>query len=274
MHELDPSPPRHRFVIRHPVLVRITHWINALALTLLLGSGLQIFNAHPALYWGDRSDRAHPLFALTADMTPAGPRGYAVVAGHAIDTTGLLGLAPDETGQLAPRGFPAWATIPGPQWLALGRRWHFFFAWVLVLNAVTYYVYSLRRHFADDIVPSRRDWRRLGRSLREHLRLRMPHAASYNPLQKLSYALVLFVLAPLIVLTGLSMSPAIDAGFGLSSLFGGRQAARTIHFLVAFSLLGFALVHIAMVVLSGPLNNVRGMITGRYRIDEGGGNEP
>lgn len=270
----DIAPAASRLIVRHDPIVRVTHWINALALTLLLGSGLQIFNAHPALYWGDRSDRAHPLLALQGITTPAGPQGITRVLGHRIDTTGVLGASRDERGRWVARGFPAWATVPGPQWLAMGRRWHFFFAWVLVLNAMVYFSYSFARsHIAHDIVPTHRDWRALGRSLWDHLRLRWEHGARYNPIQKLSYTVVLFVLGPLIVLTGLSMSPAIDAGYGLSDFFGGRQAARTIHFIVAFSLLGFAAIHIVMVVLTGPFNNLRGMITGRYRVQEASGHE-
>ena len=118
---------------RHALSVRITHWVNVLVMAVLLMSGLQIFNAHPALYWGDRSDRDRPLLAMTARLTPVGPVGVTHVFGREFETTGVLGWSGDEV-----RGFPSWATLPGPRWLAMGRRWHLFFAWLLVINGLVY----------------------------------------------------------------------------------------------------------------------------------------
>src|SRR5215470_7576603 len=82
-----------RLIYRHRLWLRVTHWVNVVCMTILLMSGLQIFNAHPALYWGNASNFDHPLVAIG--------------------------------------GFPDWATLPGSQWLAMGRRWHLFFAWLL-----------------------------------------------------------------------------------------------------------------------------------------------
>lgn len=221
---------------RHALTVRVTHWINAIALILLLMSGLQIFNAHPSLYWGQSS------------YTCAGP---------------IFELAD---------GFPSWLTIPGVQWLAMGRRWHFFFAWILVINGLVYLAYSIaNRHVARDLVPTRFDWHSIGRSIVDHLHLRHPQgeaAARYNVLQKLSYLAVIFVLLPLMVLTGLSMSPWLDSVWpGWVGIFGGRQSARTLHFVVAWLLVLFLFIHVFEVIVTGLWNNLRSMITGRYRIE-------
>ncbi len=169
------------------------------------------------------------------------------------------------------RGFPDWATLPGPQWLAMGRVWHFFFAWIFVINGAVFAIYALARGHMRDLTPSVRDARNLPHEIVEHIRLRFPKgeaAKRYNALQKLAYFTVIFVLGPLVVLTGLTMSPTMDAAFPfLTWIFGGRQSARTIHFLCAFGFVGFFLVHIVMVVLSGTWNNIRSMITGRYLIE-------
>jgi thiosulfate reductase cytochrome b subunit len=263
-------------VYRHSVLVRATHWINLVCMTVLLMSGLQIFNAHPALYWGDRSDFDSPVLAIGAERDAAGQgAGVTTVLGRTFDTTGVLGLSGADI--LEPRAFPAWATLPSSQWLAMGRRWHFFFAWIFVVNGAAYLLYGVARgHFRRDFVPSAWDIRHIGRSVWNHLRLRFPRgeeAKHYNVLQKLSYLAVVFLLVPLIVLTGLSMSPRIDAGFPwLPALFGGRQSARTVHFVCAFALLGFVAIHIVMVLLSGVWNNMRAMITGWYDLGSPGGN--
>lgn len=249
--------------LRHALPVRITHWLNVLVMAILLMSGLQIFNAHPALYWGDRSDRDRPLFALSARLTPDGPIGVTRVWGREFETTGVLGLSRVGDDGYVPRGFPSWATVPGPQWLAMGRRWHLFFAWLFVINGLVYLAWSLRsRHLTRDLVPGARDWRALPRSVGNHLRFRFEHASGYNPLQKLSYALVVLLLGPLVLLTGFAMSPWIESIVPISELFGGRQSARTVHFIVAFSFLAFTFVHVLMVVLAGPLTRLRGMILG------------
>ncbi len=256
---------------RHSLPVRLGHWLNVLCLPILIMSGLQIFNAHPALYWGDRSDRDRPILALRAMRTERGEvKGVTTVFGHAFETTGVLGFSSNST-----RGFPAWATLPSSKWLAMGRQWHLFFAWIFVINGLLFGLYALlSRHLWRDLFPKLKDLRGIGRDIRSHLTFRHPTGAEarhYNVLQKLAYAGVVFGLGPLIVLTGLSMSPTIDAAFPeLLTLFGGRQSARTIHFLACFAFIGFIVVHLLMVATTGLRNNLRSMITGWFNITEGG----
>jgi thiosulfate reductase cytochrome b subunit len=277
---LDPSqtPPGSRptrLIRRHSVPVRLMHWINAVCLVILVMSGLGIFNGWPALYWGMRTRFAHPLLALYATQDEAGHWiGMTYLFGRTFVTTGWLGLSRGAHDQLVIRGFPAWATIPGPLSLALSRRWHFFFAWIFVLNGFVYALYTLLSgHLRRDLMPGWRQLRHIGRSLLDHARLRFPkgeEARHYNVLQKLSYLVVAFGLGPLMLASGLAMSPWLDAAYPqLLDLFGGRQSARTIHFLGALALVAFTLIHILMVLLSGPWNNMRAMITGRYRIADG-----
>ena len=262
----SPDPAVER-IYRHGLPVRIGHWINVLCLPILVMSGLQIFNAHPALYWGDRSDRDRPLLSMRAVVTQSGERkGITTVLGRPFDTTGLLGYSSDMR-----RGFPTWATLPGPQWLAMGRRWHLFFAWVFVINGLIFGLYAIiSRHLTRDLFPWWKDLRGLGRTLLDHLLFRHPggeEAKHYNVLQKIAYTGVIFGLGPLIVLTGLSMSPMVDAAFpSLLTLFGGRQAARTIHFIACFAFIGFIVVHLALVAITGLWNNLRSMLTGWFTI--------
>ena len=259
---------------RHRLPVRIMHWINVVALTILLMSGLQIFNAHPSLYWGKSSyTGAPPILSMAAKDGGDGRMvGVTRVFGHEFDTTGVLGASRNEKGVLTQRGFPSWATIPGAQWLSMARQWHLFFAWVFVINGLAYVLYSaLSRHLARDLTPTPRDWRSFGQSIADHLRFRHPEgdaAKHYNILQKLAYLSVIFVLLPLIILMGWAMSPWLDTVIpGWVDLFGGRQSARTIHFIVAWLLVAFVLVHVFEVIISGLWNNLRSMITGRYRVD-------
>ena len=268
------AQPSRVLVRRHARATRAFHWINFFTITVMLMSGLQIFNARPDLYWGNSSRFHHPLVSLGARMNQQDQLvGVTTIAGHSFDTTGFLGVSEGRDG-LVERGFPRWATLPGTQWLAMGRRWHFFFAWIFVINGLAYAAFSvLSGHLRRDLLPRWRELRHIGATIVDHARLHFPQgeeARRYNVLQKLAYLFVVFGLGPLALLTGLTMSPTIDAGFpGLLWLFGGRQSARTIHFIVAFSFLGFFVVHIAMVVLSGLWNNVRSMITGWYAINAG-----
>jgi thiosulfate reductase cytochrome b subunit len=260
---------------RHSLLVRVTHWLNVLCLTILLMSGLQIFNAHPALYWGEISDFDHPILALTNRVDRAGrPVGITKAFNREFDTTGFLGVSKGPGDTIAARGFPLWLTLPSYQDLATGRRWHFFFAWLFVLNGAIYLAYSTGGHLVRDLLPSAAELKHIGRTAWDHVRLRFPRgdeARSYNAIQKLAYLVVILVILPLMVLSGLTMSPAIDAAFPqLLTVFGGRQSARTIHFLTAFALILFVFVHVMMVVLSGAWNNMRSMITGRYAISPRG----
>lgn len=259
---------------RHTLPVRIMHWINVLAFFLLLMSGLQIFNAYPALNWGRSSYTGQPpLLQMRAVHAPDGTMiGVTDVLGQAFVTTGLLGASRGPSGELDARGFPAWATVPGPQWLAMGRRWHLFFAWIFVLNGLAYLAYSIfSRHLARDLAPDKADWRGIGRSIKDHLLLRHPHGEEekrYNVLQKLSYLIVIFILLPLMMITGWAMSPRLDTLYsGWVDWLGGRQSARTIHFLAAWTLVAFVLIHVFEAAVSGFWNNLRSMISGRYRID-------
>ncbi len=258
---------------RHALPVRIMHWVNVIAFFLLLMSGLQIFNAHPALYLGHNSYNGQsPVLSMQARATPDGELiGVTQVLGHEFTTTGVLGASRAEGGELVARGFPEWITIPGPQWLAMGRRWHLFFAWVLVLNGLAYVVYAAAsRHLRRDLAPTRTDLRSVGQSIRDHLRFRHPVGEAekhYNVLQKLTYLVVIFVLLPLMIVTGWSMSPRLDTVTpGWVDWLGGRQSGRTIHFVVAWLLVGFVLIHVFQVIVSGPWNHMRSMVTGRYRI--------
>jgi thiosulfate reductase cytochrome b subunit len=268
---LAPEGPHYAFY-RHSWVVRVTHWLNAIVLLVMLMSGLEIFNHHPALYWGKSSDFDHPVLSLLAyGHGDTVTQGITQIGPWQFDTTGVLG-ASKEDGVMTARGFPDWVTLPAQQWLAMARLWHFAFAWILVTNGLIFFVYAFwSRHAQKDLIPTKEDVRHLPQEIADHARLRFPKgeaARHYNALQKFAYAFVIFVLGPLIVLTGLTMSPTMDAAFPqLLWIFGGRQTARTIHFICAFSFLGFFIVHIVMVVLSGTWNNVRSMITGRYVIE-------
>jgi thiosulfate reductase cytochrome b subunit len=262
-----------RTVLRHRLPLRLMHWINLLCMLALVGSGLQIFNAHPALYWGPASTFDNPVFATTAGAPGADgkARGITIVGDARFDTTGVLGVSKRADGMRVKRGFPEWATIPGARSLALGRRWHFFFAWLWVINGACYLLWSLAsRHLARDLAMQGRDWRSIPASIVEHLRFRHPvgdEATRYNPLQKLAYLAVIFLLAPLAVLTGLAMSPQMDSVLGWWLHFvGGRQSARTIHFIVMSLFVLFTVVHVLMVVYAGPINEMRSMISGRFRV--------
>lgn len=226
-----------RAVYRHPLPVRVWHWVNVLCVIVLIPSGLQILNAHPALYWGKASSFAHPWIAFgSADDEPA---------------------------------FPSWITLPSWQDLAGGRSWHLFFAWIFVASGLAYVIYALAsRRVGSALWPSRGELRGFGRAILDHLRLKFPEgeeARRYNLLQKLSYLAVLFGVLPLMVLTGLTMSPGMDARLHLlTEVFGGRQSARTIHFLSACALVTFIAVHLAAMLAAGPLNELRSMVTGWF----------
>jgi len=263
---------RHK-IYRHSVVVRITHWLNAAILLVMLMSGLQIFNAHPALYWGEKSLFDAPWAAITAARAGNdAPRGVTTISGRSFTTTGLLGVSNDVTGQPQERAFPRWATIPADQSLATGRRWHFLFAWLLVINGLLYLASGvLTRHFSRDLAPTVQDLGHIPRSIWDHVRFRFPEgddARRYNVLQKLTYLVVIFGILPVLIVAGLTMSPGLDAAFPwLLDLFGGRQSARTIHFLCAFALVLFTIVHLIEVPVSGVINNLRSMITGHYEIE-------
>src|SRR5262245_54679450 len=190
------------WIYRHAAIVRVTHWINLLCLTMLLMSGLQIFNAHPALYLGEQSSFDRPVLSMTAELQGNGFAGMTTILEHRLITTGILGVSKLE-GENVVRAFPSWATVPSGQDLAAARRWHFFSAWIFVLNALLYLGYGLASgHMRRDLLPSLSALRRIGSSLLDHARLRFPRgeqARHYNVLQQLTYLLVIFFLLPVIV---------------------------------------------------------------------------
>lgn len=268
--------PRTELIYRHALIVRVTHWINVLCLLVLLMSGLQIFNAHSTLYWGSKSEPDRAVLSMrTVQRDDGSYAGLTTVGPWTFNTTGVLGLSGSGE-DLESRGFPSWITLPFYRDLATGRRWHFAFAWLLVLNGLAYLAYSFwSGHVRRDLAPTRSDLEHIGTSISEHIRFRFPkgeEARHYNVLQKLAYLAVIFGLLPLVILSGLTMSPGLDAAFPfLLDLFGGRQSARTVHFLCATGIVLFVLVHVFMVVVSGLWNNLRSMITGRYAIETGEG---
>jgi len=214
---------------RHSVLVRVTHWIHTLSFLTLLLSGIAILLAHPRLYWGETG---------------------------AVGTPSLIDL---------PLPFVLDVPIRGP-----GRYLHFLSAWVFVSIGLLYVLSGLfTRHFRKNLVPSKSDlaWKPVMRVVSNHARLKRPaeeESRSYNVLQRLTYIAVVFLLSPLMIVTGLAMSPAVTSVFPIIvNVFGGQQSARTIHFFVTVALVLFLLVHIAMVCLAGFKNRMRAMITGR-----------
>lgn len=264
------SRPATQLIYRQSGWTRLTHWSWAVAAFFLLLSGLQIFNAHPALYIGDQSgfgfDNAVLVLGATNENEQA--KGYTQLFGTRFDTTGFLGVSADN-GEATERGFPAWATIPSYLDLATGRVVHFFFAWMLAITLTVWLAASAwSGHLRRDLVPTAADLKALPADVADHARLRFHHARRYNPLQKLAYAGVLFGLFPLLVLTGLSMSPTMNSALPwLPELFGGRQTARTIHFLAMLMLVGFFLVHMLMILAAGPINELRSIVTGWYRAE-------
>jgi len=226
--------PNGKLIYRQSIWTRLTHWMWAICLFFLLLSGLQIFNAHPALYLGHQS-------------------------GFEFDNA-LLVLNP----------FPGWATIPSYQDLGTGRVVHFFFAWTLVGTLLVWFLASMLTRRVKDVLPGPSDLRALPADIAAHAKLRFHHTRRYNPLQKIAYSGILFVVLPLMILTGLTMSPNFNATAPwLLDLFGGRQTARTIHFGGMVLLVGFFVIHMVMILAAGPLNELRSIITGWYRTDEG-----
>ena len=257
-------------VKRHRLSTRLWHWTNALTLLVMLMSGLMIFNAHARLYWGDYGANDDKAWLVIDD---AGDTGFVELAGVRVETTGVLGIWTNPEGEVKRRAFPYWVTIPSGYDLQAARRWHFTFAWILAVALTLYMLRSLwNGHVRNDLHIRKSEWSlaHIWHDIKDHARLRFPTGAAakdYNILQKFAYISVIFVMLPLIIMTGLTMSPAMNAAWPwLLDLFGGRQSARSIHFLCAFGLVGFFFVHMAMVVLAGPVNEVRSMITGRYRL--------
>jgi thiosulfate reductase cytochrome b subunit len=266
--ESDPA-----LIYRQDAMTRITHWIWAVAMFFLLLSGLQIFNARPNLDLGQQSgfgfeNSILDIYALNRD---GGPVGETKLFGMTFNTTGVLGVS-GTAERPSFVAFPGWATIPSNRDLATGRVVHFFFAWILVGTLAMWLVNAISTgHLWRDIILKPRDLRGLPKDIIDHIRLRFTHGKSYTPLQKVAYFGVFVVAFPLIILTGLTMSPGMDAAWPwLLDVFGGRQTARTIHFLAMLAFVLFFIVHIVMVVLAGPFNELRSMITGYYRTNTHG----
>ncbi len=261
---------------RHNRITRLTHWINAIALTILFMSGLQIFNAFPHLHWGSKAEPEEALLSISATNQNGDVRGYMELFGYRIRTTGVLGVQFTESGPRV-RAFPSWITIPGYFWLAGGRRWHFFFGWLFTINGLLYFLYNLLNGHMRKFLFTVRDAAKVPAMILYYLRLRYesPQDGEYNPLQKLAYSSVFLILTPLVLLTGMAMSPQLDVAFNwLPAMFGGRQAARTVHFILAFSFASFTFGHIFMVLTTGVVNNMRSIITGWYREKAPGYVEP
>ena len=218
---------------RHALSTRLWHWINLACVVVLFMSGLTISNAHPRLYWGD------------------------------------WGFAPEQAWLAVPR-FPDWMTIPGYYSLAVARDWHVLMAWPFALMLLFMWIAMLvNRHFKRDIATSRAEWKpdAIGEDIKAHLRLDFDHGSGkYNFLQKLAYGIVLGIFLPMMVFTGIAISPGMEPTFGwLVELLGGRQSARSLHFIFAFATLGFFIVHVVLVILAGPIGQIRDMITGGRR---------
>jgi thiosulfate reductase cytochrome b subunit len=224
---------------RHTALVRITHWITLISFLTLLVTGAEIIISHPRFYWGETGNSGTtPLFKIpipsSRDTVP----------------TGYNYIWPDQNG---------WS-----------RYLHFEAAWVLVITGFIYATAGLiTRHFSRNLfpAPAERNWRAFREVFAKYLRRAPPDPAeirAYNVVQRAAYLLVIFVLFPLDIWTGLALSPAFDSAFPATvNLLGGRQSARTLHFFVSDLLVLFLIVHVAMIVLSGFWSRMRGMITGR-----------
>ncbi|MBC7740374.1 MAG: cytochrome b/b6 domain-containing protein [Candidatus Saccharibacteria bacterium] len=268
---INTAPVGGDVVVRHRLSTRLWHWTNVITVVIMLMSGLMIFNAHPRLYWGKygaNADYAWLQIGATEVNT-----GFLRVGSLTVETTGLLGRWTDGDGQIRNRAFPSWATLPQDYNLALARRWHLTFAWVFAVGIAAYLIRSLvNRHLQRDLAPTPAELRpsHVWADIKHHAKLQFPTGAAaqrYNVLQKFAYLSVLIILIPGMILTGFTMSPSLNASMSwLLDLFGGRQSARSLHFIFAVGIVLFILVHLLMVVLAGPINEVRSMITGRYRL--------
>ncbi len=262
---------------RHSLAVRLTHWINALAIVFLIATGLNIFNAHPGLYWGqfgaDNDDSRRWLEIGSDDDAAGKPYGFVRIGSLTVHTTGFLGISKNAAGRDIAIAYPSWATFPSYRDLGTARNWHFFFAWVLILNGLLYLGYSLAAgHLRKDLLPKRKELSvgNIVHDVVQHARLKFPKGEDskrYHILQKLAYAGVILVLVPGIIFTGLGMSPVANSWLPIVEIVGGRPTARSLHWIFANLIILFIIVHLVMVVLAGPYNEVRSMITGKFRVD-------
>lgn len=269
----DGEAERKGYIYRHGRSVRITHWLNALTVFALLITGFGISQLHSPLYWGDAGQEWGPGIE---EWNAAG-----------VDPNPMIMRAPE-----VPWDYLRSDVRPGFATLGLGKwfdeklyalefylryqtivRDHIFFAWFFLFNGLAYVAAGVwTGRFRGILRPSWRElsWRKIGRDIWDHLRLRFhsgEDARSYNLIQKYTYLSIIFIVLPLQILTGLGLMPWMDAAFPwFKEIFFGRQSMRTIHFACGFLILGFVVVHLAMVVLSGFRNNVRSMITGWYKL--------
>ena len=217
-------------------MVRVTHWITTVAFLALLLSGIEIVISHPRFYWGETGNvLSRPLFQIPIPSSrDTVPTGYSYV----LD---------DQNG---------WS-----------RYLHFESAWLLALTGLLYFIFGFARgHFVQNLVPESWSWKSFSRVIAGHLRRDAGDTESYNALQRLTYLGVIFVLFPLIIWTGLAMSPAVDSAMpALVTTLGGRQSARTIHFFLTILLVSFLVIHVAMICLAGFRSRMRAMITGRTK---------
>lgn len=260
-------------VKRHSGWVRLTHWLNVVAVVVLLGTGLNIFNAHPFLYWGARGTTVDTDSRWLA-IGSLGGRGMVMVGDVNFDTTGLLGRSAGMNGVAQNIAFPHWATIPSWRDLGLARNWHFAAAWLLILNGLVYLVYGVvSGHFRRRLVPGLGELRpgNIWHDVVEHLKLKFPkgtEALRYQVLQKIAYSGAALLLLPLMVFSGIGMAPGMDSSWPwVVDVFGGRQSARSVHFVVTNLVVAFVVVHLLMLVLAGPFKLLRGMITGWQRVE-------
>jgi thiosulfate reductase cytochrome b subunit len=245
----DSAVPTISVTSRHPAVVRVTHWIITLCFLAVLLTGVEILISHPRFYWGETGNAlTPPLFKVP------------IPASRGTVPTGYDYVLDDQNG---------WS-----------RYLHFEAAWVLVLTGLVYTIFGLvNGHFRRNLFPARADLsvRALSIAIANHVRFRPSGesgACSYNVLQRLTYLVVVFVLFPLMIWTGLAMSPAIASAFPAAvTILGGQQSARTIHFFVSVFLLLFLLVHVVMVCLTGFRSRMRAMITGRAATNMGSGNK-
>ena len=274
------DPLRHdgaEVVLRHRVPVRLWHWISVLAIVGLLFTGFCILNVHPRLYWGEVGNAYTPALLALESSEPGGPSPATHPAPAVLrfgnrqyDVTGRLGVVADAGGDGL---YFLIANTPESWQFGAMRAWHFAIAWILVLGWIGYAIYLIASgEFRSRLLPqvSQLRPRAIANDVIKHLKLHRAsgeEAKSYNLLQKLSYLAVIFVLLPLMILTGLTMSNAVTARFPeLYSMFGGRESARTIHFLCAFALVLFAVIHLVQLFVAGFVNEMRSMITGRFAI--------
>jgi thiosulfate reductase cytochrome b subunit len=230
-------PAGGTLVHRHRASTRLWHWVNALTVFVLLMTGMMISNAHPMLYWGQ------------------------------------YGANFDQPWLVVPR-FPGYLTIPADYSLALARHWHLFFAWIFAFGFLAYCVVILvNRHFSRDLAFRKGELApsHLIADVIDHAKLKWPTgeaALRYNVLQKIAYNGTLFVLIPLLIVTGLGLSPGFNAVLPIPDLFGGRATTRSLHFIAAGGMALFIAVHLALVILAGPYNEIRSMVTGKFRVPQ------